>query len=73
MSDTPEALGLMLSMRSASGEEFALKFEPGHQQHGWIFYDNHGTWVTLRPALPHELSRAQAIVEFEKRHTPCKP
>lgn len=53
----------MLPMKNASGEKFALLFDPGHQQHGWIFYDNHGQWVTLRPALPNEIERAKQIIE----------
>ncbi len=56
----------MLPMRNASGEKFALKFNPGHEQHGWIFYDNHGTWVTLRLALPHEIERAKQIIEMRE-------
>ena len=64
----------MLPMVGSSGGKFAMKFSPDHQQHGWIFYDNHGQWVTLRRALPHEIERAKAIIEM--RHVlagiPCK-
>jgi len=53
----------MLPMQNASGKKFALLFDPEHQQHGWIFYDNHGQWVTLRPAFPEELERAKQLIE----------
>lgn len=64
----------MLPMENAQGKKFALKFNPEHQQHGWIFYDNHGQWVTLRPALPHEIERAKAIIEMREvlAGIPCK-
>ncbi|HMU97837.1 MAG TPA: hypothetical protein PKA15_03530, partial [Chitinophagales bacterium] len=56
----------MLPMVGSSGGKFAMKFNPEHQQHGWIFYDNHGQWVTLRRALPHEVELAKAIIEMRK-------
>ena len=64
----------MLPMVGSSGGKFAMKFNPEHQQHGWIFYDNHGTWVTLRRALPHEIERAKAIIEMRQvlAGIPCK-
>lgn len=35
----------------------------------WVMYDNHGTWVSERPALPEEIQRAkrqlQTIELFE--------
>lgn len=64
----------MLPMVGSSGGKFAMKFEPGHQQHGWIFYDNHGTWATLRRGLPHEIERAKQIVEIRQvlDGVPCK-
>ena len=64
----------MLPMQDASGKKFALKFNQEHQQHGWIFYDNHGQWVTLRRALPHEIERAKSIIEMRKvlAGIPCK-
>lgn len=64
----------MLPMESAQGKKFALKFNPEHQQHGWIFYDNHGQWVTLRRALPHEIERAKQIIEMREvlAGIPCK-
>ncbi len=64
----------MLQMVDSSGGKFALKFNPEHQQHGWIFYDNHGQWVTLRRALPHEIERAKAIIEMREvlAGIPCK-
>ena len=51
----------MIPMRSAEWKKYALKYEPGHQQHGWIFYDNFGTWVTLRKATPEEMENAALI------------
>lgn len=64
----------MLPMENAQGQKFALKLNPQHQQHGWIFYDNHGQWVTLRRALPHEIERAKAIIEMREvlAGIPCK-
>lgn len=64
----------MLPMVGSSGGKFAMKFNPEHQQHGWIFYDNHGRWVTLRRALPHEIERAKAVIEMRKvlAGVPCK-
>lgn len=64
----------MIAMENAQGKKFALKFNPEHQQHGWIFYDNHGQWVTLRRALPHEIERAKAVIEMRKvlAGVPCK-
>ena len=64
----------MLPMENAQGQKFALKFNPAHQQHGWIFYDNHGQWVTLRRALPHEIELAKEIVEMRQvlAGIPCK-
>lgn len=56
----------MLPMVGSSGGKFAMKFNPEHPQHGWIFYDNHGQWVTLRRALPHEVELAKAIIEMRK-------
>lgn len=65
----------MLPMTDPIGRKFALKFNPEHQQHGWIFYDNHGQWVTHRRALPHEMERAQQIVELNEAlaGVPCRP
>lgn len=57
---------MMLPMQNAQGEKFAFKWAPGHQQHAWIFYDNYGTWVTLRPAMPNEVQRAERMIEMEK-------
>ena len=39
-----------------------------------IFYDNHGQWVTLRRALPHEIERAKAVIELREvlAGVPCK-
>ena len=64
----------MIAMENAQGKKFALKFNPTHQQHGWIFYDNHGQWVTLRRALPHEIERAKAIIEMREvlAGVPCR-
>ena len=64
----------MLPMENSQGKKFALKFNPDHPQHGWIFYGNHGQWVTLRRALPHEIERAKAIIEMLKvmARIPCK-
>lgn len=40
----------------------------------WVMYDNHGAWVSLRPALPTEIEAAKrqlATLEvFE--NIPCK-
>lgn len=64
----------MIAMENAQGKIFALKFNPTHSQHGWIFYDNHGQWVTLRRALPHEIERAKAIIEMREvlAGVPCR-
>jgi len=61
-------------MENAQGKKFALKLNPAHPQHGWIFYDNHGKWVTLRRALPHEIERAKAIIEMREvlANVPCR-
>ena len=66
--------GDMLPMENAQGQKFALKFNPEHRQHGWVFYDNHGQWVTLRRALPHEIERAKSIIEMREvlAGIPCK-
>lgn len=61
MSETQDGL---LPMYNATGKRFALKYDPEHQQHGWIFYDNHGSWVTLRKATPYEMSRAEGILKL---------
>ena len=29
----------------------------------WVMYDNHGTWVSERPALPEEIQRAKRQLE----------
>lgn len=57
---------MMLPMQNAEGKKFALLFDPEHKHHGWIFYDNHGAWVTLRPALPNEIERAKQLIEAEE-------
>ena len=64
----------MIAMENAQGKKFALKFNPTHSQHGWIFYDNHGRWVTLRRALPHEIERAKGIIEMREvlAGVPCR-
>ena len=64
----------MLPMENKHGQKFSLKFNPEHPQHGWIFYNNHGQWVTLRRALPHEIERAKAIIEMRgvAAGIPCK-
>lgn len=64
----------MIAMENAQGKKFALKLNPAHPQHGWIFYDNHGQWVTLRRALPHEIERAKAIIEMREvlANVPCR-
>ena len=64
----------MLPMENATGKKFAMKFNPKHQQHGWIFYDNNGQWVTLRRALPHEIERAKQIIEMREvlAGIPCR-
>jgi hypothetical protein len=56
----------MLPMVSSSGGKFAMKFNPAHQQHGWIFYDNDGQWVTLRRAFPYEIELAKQIIEMRR-------
>lgn len=55
----------MLPMENSRKEKLAMLFEPGHQQHGWIFSDNHGTWVTLRQGLPHEIARGESLIELQ--------
>lgn len=64
----------MIAMENAQGKKFALKLNPAHPQHGWIFYDNHGQWVTLRRALPHEIERAKGILEMRQvlAGVPCR-
>mgnify|MGYP003426297534 CR=1 FL=1 len=62
----------MLPMADKNGKRYAMLYEPGHQHHGWIFYDNHGTWVTYRVGLMHEVLRAGRIIEDKKRHEPCQ-
>ena len=59
----------MLPMENAQGKKFALKFNPEHQQHGWIFYDNDGTWITLRRATDYEMMRAEAIIKMRDEVT----
>ncbi len=76
-SASTEGFGLsddMLPMVGSSGGKFAMKFNQEHQQHGWIFYDNHGQWVTLRRALPYEIERAKQIIEMRKvlAGVPCR-
>ena len=55
----------MLPMENKRGEKFAFMFEPANKMHCWIFYDNHGQWVSLRPAMPHEVERAKFLMEVE--------
>lgn len=64
----------MLPMENVNGQKFAMKFNPEHQQHGLIFYDNHAQWVTLRRALPHEIERAKQIIEMREvlAGIPCR-
>lgn len=57
-------VGNMILMRNADREKFALLYEPGHSQHGWIFYDNYGRWVTLRRANEEEMRKAKWISEM---------
>lgn len=71
--DTQEE-STFIQLFNLSGRRYSIKYDRGSPQHGWIFYDNHGQWVTLRPALPHEIERAKAIIEMRKvlAGIPCK-
>lgn len=60
----------MLPMADKDGKRYAMLYEPGHRQHGWIFYDNHGTWVTYRMGLMHEVLRAGRLMEDRMRDVP---
>lgn len=60
----------MLPMADKNGKRYAMLYEPGHRQHGWIFYDNHGTWVTYRMGLLHEVLRASRLIEARMRDIP---
>ena len=60
----------MLPMADKDGKQYAMLYQPGHQHHGWIFYDNHGSWVTYRMGLMHEVMRASRIIDDRNRHVP---
>ena len=65
---------MMIAMENKKGEKFAMKFSPEDKQHGWVFYDNRGQWITLRLALPHEIERAKKLIEVQEvlNGIPCK-
>lgn len=64
----------MLPMADKDGKRYAMLFEPGHKMHCWIFYDNHGTWVSYRMGLMHEVLRASRIIEEREAAAgvPCR-
>jgi len=64
----------MLPMADKDGKRYAMLYEPGHRHHGWIFYDNHGSWVTYRMGLMHEVLRASRIIEERQvaAGVPCR-
>ena len=37
----------------------AVCLNPDARHYLWVHYDNHGTWVSLRPALPSEVEHAK--------------
>lgn len=51
-----------MMVETADGKH-AVLIDPGHQQHGWVFYrgPDPGQWVTLREATPIEISMAEGV------------
>jgi len=56
--DTQEE-STFIQLFNLSGRRYSIKYDRGSPQHGWIFYDNDGTWITLRRATDYEMMRAE--------------
>lgn len=42
---------------AANGDAVCL--DEAARFNGWVMYNNHGAWVSKRPALPHEIMAAK--------------